>query len=196
MKRVTLLVFSSILFVLSAQAQSLGEVFAPLNKVDKGNYMSRQREYLTKVASHTGYQRGQNARYLSRTAATVKDLYTEAYDNALAYEANMKKSQDYGEISSKISSLKYYLKQGIRYSNTIKIYAARIANNYKSGSNRDYFYEIQNAYNSLVKVKKKAKDSVFSILSWQSLKDTQNDHKKRMEDAEKRQIMLEKMKKK
>lgn len=195
MKKLTVLIFISVLYVVEVQAQSLGSIFAPMDKVDKGNYISRERSYVTKIASYTGYQRGQNARYLSGTASTVKDLYAQAYSKALAYEAKMKKSKDYDEIASKISALKYNLKQAIKYSNTIKIYSSRIANNYKSSNNRDYFYEIQKAYNSLTKVKKSAREKLFSLTAWQASKDHEKELKRRMEDAKKRQILREKMKK-
>lgn len=196
MKKLTLLIFISVFYIVSVQAQSIGDIFAPMDKVEKGNYMSRERSYVKKIGSYTGYQRGQNARYLSRTAALVKDLYSQAYSKTLTYEAKMKKSKNYNEIASKISSLKYNLKQAVRYSNTIKVYSSRIANNYKSGSNRDYFYEIQNAYNSLIKVKKNAREKLFSITSWKASKDAQKELKRKLEETKKRQIMLDKMKKK
>lgn len=174
MKKLFLIIVFSGLLAPGVFAQSAGDIFKYMNQVDKNKYIKIQRSYLTKVASITSSSKSRYARYLSENASEVKDLYTKAYHETLAYEAKMKKKKGYAELAPKLNALKNSLRSLIRYSNTIKIYAARIANNYKSSNNRDYYYKIQNAYNSLVMTKKSAKEKLFKIVSWNEYKSNQS----------------------
>ncbi|MBN2637945.1 MAG: hypothetical protein JXR65_02515 [Bacteroidales bacterium] len=166
MKKIFLLFVLTCLFMSGIVAQSYGDINTYMKKVDDKGYIKQQRSYLTKIASITTSSRTRYARYLSENAGEVERLYTKAYQQSRAYEDKMKNKKGYAELAPKLYALKSSLRLLIRYSSTIKVFSARIANNYKSGNNRDYYYKIQSAYNSLIKTKKTAKEQLYKIVSW------------------------------
>ncbi|WP_439128872.1 hypothetical protein [Polaribacter sp.] len=116
---------------------------------------------------------------MAKNALNAKYLLTKAYDKTVAYKNKVISKSYYNKVSSKVSYLKKYIDASIENCNTIKYYSNKIAANYKSKNNSDYFYKIQNAHNNLVKNRKKARDKLFEISSLESAESYYESEKKR-----------------
>lgn len=174
-----LLNFVFLLFSFCLYSQSVGDIFVNIDNLDKKGYIKSQKKLLTQIAETKSFKRATYAERMAKNAVNVKYLLTKAYDKTVAYKNKVINKSYYNKVSSKVSYVKKHIDASIENCNTIKYYSNKIAANYKSKNNSDYFYKIQNAHNNLVRNRKKVRDKLFEITSTESAESYYESEKKR-----------------